>query len=923
MRAAADATAPKTRKKETSKKRGSGGKPVRRKKAVGDSLTAGDELSVSGSEEPSGADVRIEIVNREGTRRGREIGAVGRLRYDVKHAFRGRIRIASRFLSSHKDLLHRMKGYLLHREGVTHVDTNPRCGSITIRYDCTITGQDRLLARIQTLSVAELERWEPPAEPGEKGSDGSLQDAGSNIIQREAVVRKVSYLERNRELHSSKLACRVQHAIRGRLRVVVPVLASHDELSESLQQRLSSEQGVTGIRANFRCGSFTIKHDMEILLQEDLLRTLENITIRELIEIKSDLPVRVLEEHEISKAYLKMATVGVGLSFVLGGMPVVALPVVYPLLFYMCIPIYKRAWRCMRYERRLNVDFLDAMALTVGMLTGDVINASLMSWLIHLGDHIRDLTAASSQRTIRKLLDFQENYAWIVRDGVEVKVKVRDIDVDDVVALNVGNLIPVDGEIVEGDIIVDQQVLTGESLPVHKEIGDLVLAATVIKDGKAYVRVTRTGDKTKVAQVVRMVEEAPLYETRIQNHAEKFADRLVAPSLLTTGLLFSATLSLPQLAALLTVDFGTGMRVSAPTAVLSSMIASASQGILIKGGSYLEKLCSVDTIVFDKTGTLTTGVIKVEDLLPFNGCDEQELLSFAATAELQMTHPIAEAVVREAEERGVPLKTRGDAKYFVGRGVRAEIEGKQILVGSLRLQREKSVPLEDSVEEHTDRFVAQGKACLYVSIDGRLAGIISFRDQIRTEAREMIDALHKVGVKQVIMLTGDVKKVAIPVADSLGIDRCIAEVLPEQKAEVIIDLKKEGRLVAFVGDGINDSVALSYADIGISVHGGADITKETAGVILLDDNLLKIPKAFQISKETIRLIKENYQIVAIFNLVAYGFAALGLLSPVITTLISNGSAVVACVNGMKPTIRLKLGQHNLGSPLSSLKQLRA
>jgi len=927
MRSAADAAVGKARKGVSIKKTaGTGRKAPRRKVAGAEPLPAGGPLTVPSVEETPRPGVRIEIVDLEAAARGREPGAGTRIPYDVKHAFRGRVRIASRFLANHKDVLARLASYLAHRQGVSGVEANPRCGSITIRYDCTVTRQDRLLARIQALSVAELCRWEapPPSEAGDRAG-GGLQDSSANVVRREAVVRKASFLERNAHLHSSRIACKVQHAMRGRLRVKVPMLAAHEDLSESLQQRLSAEPGVTGIQANVRCGSFTIRHDLEVVEQERILRSLENITVRELIEIRSELPVRVREEHEVSKGYLKMASAGVGLSLLLGGAPAVALPVVYPLLIYMCVPIYKRAWRCMRHERRLNVDFLDACALTVGMLTGDVINASLMSWLIHLGDHIRDLTAASSQRTIRKLLDFQENYAWIVRDGVEVKVKVREIEVDDVVALNVGNLIPVDGEIVEGDIIVDQQVLTGESLPVHKEVGDGVLAATVIRDGKAYVRVTRTGEKTKVAQVVRMVEEAPLYETRIQNHAEKFADRLVAPSLLTTGLIFSATLSLPQLAALLTVDFGTGMRVSAPTAVLSSMIASASQGILIKGGSYLEKLCSVDTIVFDKTGTLTTGVIKVEDLLPFNGWDERELLSYAATAELQMTHPIAEAVVREAQERGVPLKRRGEAKYFVGRGVRAEIEGKQVLVGSLRLQREQSVPLDASVEERTDRIVAQGKACLYVSVDGRLAGIVSFRDQIRAESREMIDALHKVGVKQVIMLTGDVRKVAIPVAESLGIDRCIAEVLPEQKAEVIIDLKQEGRLVAFVGDGINDSVALSYADIGISVHGGADITKETAGVILLDDNLMKIPRAFQISKETIRLIKENYRIVGIFNVLAYGFAGLGLLSPVITTLISNGSAVVACVNGMKPTIRMKLDPNRLGlrGRPASRKRLRA
>ena len=921
MSASANAPVPKDKEKSNGKRRAGGKKAAYKKKGSAKTGKAIEDTgAVPAAEMDSNAAVRVEIVDGTIEADGRELSIDSGISYEIKNAFRGRVRISSRQFLRKRDLLAKLRSYLLTREGVKKVETNHRCGSVTIQYDCAVLNQGQLLSRVRRVSVTQLTEWEPP--PQEQEAPG-LAGAGG-AVELEVLNRRPRYLEKNTDLHGAKLGYKVQHMTDGRLRVSVPLLASYDHLARCLEMRLSSEQGVTEVEVNARCGSFRIKHDMEMVRADDLLGKLDTITLRELFEIQSELPVRVEEDFEVSVRYLKLATAGVGLSVAFGAVPVLALPLVYPLLIYICWPVYKRAARCAVKERRLNVDFLDSLALTVGMMTGDVMNAALMTWLIHLGDYIRDLTAASSNKTIRKLLDFQENYAWIVRDGVEVKVKVKDLQEDDVVSLNVGDLIPVDGEVVEGELIVDQQVLTGESMPIHKEAGDTVLAATVIKDGKAYVKVSRTGDRTKVAQVVKMVEEAPMYETKIQNHAEKFADRLVAPSLLTTGAIFATTLSLPQLAALATVDFGTGVRVSAPTAVLSSMIASASQGILIKGGSYLEKLCSVDTIVFDKTGTLTTGVIRVEDIFTFNGYSSEELLSFAATAELQMTHPIAEAVVNEAEEQGLPLRKRDEVKYVVGRGVEARIEGKAVLVGSMRLQKENEIPIASSVEEQTDQCVADGKACLYVSIDGKLCGIIAFRDQIREEAREMIDALHKVGVKQVIMLTGDVKKVAIPVANSLGIDRCIAEVLPEQKAEVIIQLKKEGHLVAFVGDGINDSVALTYADIGISVKGGSDITKESAGVILLDDNLLKIPKAFEISKQTIRLIKENYQIVGGFNVIAYGLAAVGLLSPVLTTLISNGSAVVACINGMKPTIRIKLGEagkKKVAAP--SLKELRA
>jgi Cu2+-exporting ATPase len=720
-----------------------------------------------------------------------------------------------------------------------------------------------------------------------------------------------------------KLRCQIKHSIRGRLRVAFPHLSSQEDLMNGLKRYVSSKNGITSVEISYLCGSMTIEYDFKALKKTDVLNIVVNLTLKDIMQAQENLLAVRVEDHETSLFFLRLATVGVAASLLFMGLPAVGAALVFPYLIYISMPIYLRAYRVWSEERRLNVDFLDAMAITVGMLTGDVFNASAMVWLIHLGDYIRDLTASTSQRTIRKLLDFQDHYAWVVRDAVEVRIKVRDIVEGDVVALHVGDLIPIDGELVEGELIVDQQVLTGESMPIHKEVGDLVFASTVIRDGKAYVRATRIGDSTKVAQVVRMVEEAPMYETKIQNHAEKFADRLVVPSLMTSGLLFLPTMNLAQLTALLTVDFGTGIRVSAPTAVLSCMISAASNGIVIKGGRYLEILCQADTIVFDKTGTLTTGVIHVEDIVNYNGYTASEVLSLAASAEMQLTHPIAEAVVRSAANRDLLLRRRDDVKYIVGRGVHAAIEGKEVLVGSLRLLREYSIPMDGAVDAMTNHFIAEGKACLYVAIDRELSGIIALRDQIRPEAKDMIDALHKVGVSQVIMLTGDVKQVAMPVAKSLGVDRCIAEMLPEQKAEVIMELKKEGHIVAFVGDGINDSVGLSYADIGFSVKTGADITKETAGVILLSDNLLKIAKAFEISRETMQLIKQNYGITASFNVVAYGLAALAMLSPVLTTLISNGSAVVACVNGMRPIMRLKMEGVTESPPAPGLAHLPA
>ena len=868
---------------------------------------------------PQRNEITIEVITPEKKAGGNGSALRPRsegLSCEEKHFVRGRLRIGVPPLAGRRDLLDRLGKYVATLPGVRSVDASGLCNQLTVGYDHQVIRKTDIIGTIEAMTVGDLEKLTDEALAAAAAPAEEEKDV------RQTVPQEVCYLEKNEAIAASRLACIPIHSMKGRLRIAVPLLATYEGMAESLREWLLARPGVTEVSSNYRCGSFTIQYEAQITKSDEILRALDDLTVGDLAAMRAELPPKVIEDQDISFSYFKTSTFAMGLSLVVGAVPAIAFGVIYPILVSVSIPVFIRAYRCLKNERRFNVDFLDAAALTAAMLTGDVINASAMVWLIHLGDNIRDRTASSSQRTIRKLLDFQDNYAWVVRDKVEVQIRVRDIVEGDVVALHVGNLIPVDGEVLEGELIVDQQVLTGESMPVCKEVGDTVLASTVIRDGKAYVKVLRTGDKTKVAQVVRAVEEAPVYETKIQNHAEKMADRLVFPSLVLTTLVFLPTLNLYHLAAMLTVDFGTGIRVSAPTAVLSSMIAAVSQGILIKGGSYLEKLCQVDTIVFDKTGTLTTGVIKVEDTFTFNGYAEDELLAFAATAELQMTHPIAQAVVNHAEERGLALKQRDDVKYCVGRGVDAQIEGKRIMVGSLRLLREDSIEIDPTVDELTDRYTNEGKACLYVSIDKHLCGIITFKDQIRKEAKAVIDELHKVGVKQVIMLTGDVKKLAVPVAQALGIDRCIAEVLPQEKADVIIELKKEGKMVAFVGDGINDSVALSYADIGISVKSGADITKETAGVILLDDNLHKIPKAFEISKETISLIKQNYTITGVFNVFAYGVAILNLMSPVVTTLISNGSAVVACLNGMKPIIKQKFhsGTAKSVKPLACAKK---
>ncbi|MBR0894206.1 heavy metal translocating P-type ATPase [Bradyrhizobium tropiciagri] len=697
------------------------------------------------------------------------------------------------------------------------------------------------------------------------------------------------------------------HSMPGRIRLSIPALGQNRKLGESCLGWLRAQDGIRTARINYDCASLVLEYDPAH--EQRLLALLNGFKAMSLADVKAlcasaapEVASARASVPEVSKrSPLTLPTLSLFMAF--SANPVIA-AVNMPLMLWNAIPIAKRAWKVWANENRLNIDVLDTLAISASVLQGNPLAGCIVTWLIKLGDWIRDLTAAGSRRAINELLEFQSKTAWLLRDGEVVSIPAAELKNGDIVVVYPGEMIPVDGEIIDGSATIDQKTITGEGLPVHRGKGEAAFAATVIREGQITLRALRVGTATTAGQIVRLIESAPIGDTRMQNHAERFADRLVTPTLaLATG---TAMVSgdFNRFLSLVIVDYGTGIRVAAPTSVLSSMTLAARTGMIIKSGGHMEKLAGIDTMVFDKTGTLTHGTPAVIDVISYQKqITPNHLLGLAAAAETKLQHPVAEALRTRARQLAVNIPPCNETTYRLGLGVEGQVNGYYVHVGNQRFMRQSEIAVDASVLDRA-ALDERGYSSLYIAVDGKLAGLVPYSDEIREESRSVIQRLHALGVKNSIMLTGDNAVVARAVCENLGLTEHFADMLPADKAGVIQELQRQGRRVAMVGDGINDSPALSFADVGIAMKHGAEVTHESADVILMEDSLWKLVKAVEISQGAVSLIKQNYAIVAALNTLALGLALPGgLITPEMTALISNGSAILASVNGIRPILR--------------------
>jgi len=566
--------------------------------------------------------------------------------------------------------------------------------------------------------------------------------------------------------------------------------------------------------------------------------------------------------------------------------------------------IHYGAYKSLR-NRAINMDVLISTGVLAGWIYGAV--SAFLPWVetvpgagseymqiavailafVLFGKYIEETIRRRSAVAIRKLLELQPTIARVLKDGKEVELPIDDVQVGDVFIVKPGEKIPTDGVVVVGYSSVDEKIITGESIPVEKNVGNEVIGATINKTGLLKVKATKVGEDTALMQIVHLVEEAQSASAPVQ----KLADRVVGyfvPAVFTVAAIafgywlvargFSFAFLI--LLAILLIACPCALGIATPTAILAGVGKGAEYGVLLRGGEYVENVRKLNTVVFDKTGTLTKGEPSVTDILTFEGYKEKEVLEFAAVAERGSEHPLAEAVVEAANKAGFNIPDAETFEAVPGYGVKASFGGHVILFGNRRLMEENKIRVKDLTESNLTKLEEQGKTAMLLALDGKVAGIIAAMDTPKDNAAEGIQKLKSMGL-EVAMLTGDNERTAKAIAKQLSIDTVIANVLPWEKVNVIKKLQSEGKVVAMVGDGVNDAPALAQAQVGIAIGSGTDIAKETGGIVLIKDDLRDVARGIVLSRATMRKIKQNLFWAFVYNTVAIPVAAVGLLNPII------------------------------------------
>jgi len=560
-------------------------------------------------------------------------------------------------------------------------------------------------------------------------------------------------------------------------------------------------------------------------------------------------------------------------------------------------------------QGRLNIDVLDGLAIGISLLRRDLRSVMIITTLLSVGEFLKQwIRKRSRDELARDLLHLPES-VWLVRDGQEAECPLGDVRPGDLVVVRTGGRIPVDGVVAEGEAMVNQASLTGEPLAVAKQPGISVFAGTVVEEGTLVVRADQVGEETRVHKIIKILEESERLKAGLQARAELWADRVVPLTLGLSLLTYFLTRNLNRAVSVLLVDFSCAIKLSTPLTMLAAMREASTKGVLIKGGRFLEKLEQADTYVFDKTGTLTQAQPRGLEVVAFNGHEPREVLRIAACLEEHFPHPLARAVVAMAEDQRLAHREEhADLEYILAHGIASRLKGRRVLVGSRHFVQEHGKIALDQAAKTTARAAGQGLSMLYVTIGDDLAGIILLEDPVRKDAALFLQLLRQSGVQRVIMLTGDGQESAAGVARLLNIEEYHAQLLPEDKARIVQELRASGRVVAMVGDGINDTPALSAADVGISMKSGADIAHEICDVLLTRADLDGILTARSISERAMSRLRWNYAIAVGINAALVFLGLAGRISPSVSALAHNLSTILVTVNSLRPFDGMHLAQ---------------
>jgi len=668
----------------------------------------------------------------------------------------------------------------------------------------------------------------------------------------------------------------IAHSVRGRLRIRYPARWLEPR-SAAIESDLKSLPGVRAVESRPLTGSLRIDYDPYRLAADAIVDRLDRMTA----ELAA--PTTPRSAHPARRRQTLPSTATVKL---IGATSV---------LVTAGVPVFVRAGATLATRRRLNGDVLEASTLGLLIARQNFTAAALLTWVRAVGELVVARSIVRARASLSDVVGVPGRTVTRRTGDQRESIDVGALHAGDVVVVTTGERIAVDGTIVRGEAMVNQQSMTGEALPVECLPGDRVFAATTVEHGEIDIRAEQLGSRTAVGRIVHAIEAAATEKPDIQLFAERLADREVWRTLTLAGLGGVFSRSFDAAMAILVADYGTAARVGIPTAILTSLRRAAREGILVKGPRTLERLARVDTIVFDKTGTLTSGTLHVTRIVSYDrSLDEAELVRLSAAAEQGFTHPVARAVARLARERRIVVPTVTETESALGLGIAVRIEDRRVLIGSRRFMEQQHVRLDRGRDDESAAH-AVGASPIFVAIDDRLAGMLELQDQLRDDAPDAVRALRARKMRNVIMLSGDHPEPSRVIADTLGLRHHYAELLPEDKARLVRELKAEGRVVAMVGDGVNDALALRAADVGMAVPGGAAVASEAADIVLLSGGLDRVVRALDLARESIVAVRQTLGVAARANLGVVGLASLGWARPLTSILLSHGTTVAAAV----------------------------
>lgn len=683
----------------------------------------------------------------------------------------------------------------------------------------------------------------------------------------------------------------VKHEIKGRIRVHFCQKRMTFEEADTLQYYLDSQEMITSSKVQERTQDATICYTGEKSAVIALLRSFQYE--------KVDVPdvYRQNSGRETNREYWDKLVTKVVVHY--GNKLFLPMPIRTVITGVKSVKyIYQGIHTLL--QRKIEVPVLDATAIGVSMFRGDLSTAGSVMFLLGIGEILEEWTHKKSVDDLARSMSLNISRVWLCNDGQEMLVPTTEIQTGDLVRVHMGNMVPFDGTVAEGEAMVNQASLTGESEPVRKYIESTVYAGTVVEEGELTIRVKETNGSSKFDKIVTMIEESEKLKSGLESKAEHLADRLVPYTLLGTGITYLLTRNMTKAISVLMVDFSCALKLAMPISVLSAIREASNYHVTVKGGRYLEAMAEADTIVFDKTGTLTKAQPTVKQVVAFNGMSENELLRIAACLEEHFPHSMAKAVVQAAIDRHlVHEELHSKVEYIVAHGISSKINDKKVVIGSYHFVFEdEKCAVPDGMMEAFDKLPSECSH-LFMAIDHELAAVICIEDPLREEAAAVVRKLKETGISKVVMMTGDSDRTAKAIAARVGVDEYYSEVLPEDKASFVEEEKKAGRKVIMIGDGINDSPALSAADIGIAISDGAEIAREIADITVGADGLNELVTLKLISDGLMKRIHKNYRFIVGFNtgLIVLGVA--GILQPATSALLHNTSTLMIGLKSMQ------------------------